>query len=79
MGSVCVLVGELRNLGPGSGHYSLTDPPGQLRAPDGSVPRPVGPPPLSPSLLLHTLRVSAVPCLTKTASAHVPSGEAECK
>lgn len=70
---VGVLVGELGNLGPGSGHYGLLRPPGQDSA------QPCGPPPPSPSLLLHTLRVSPVPCLTETAPAHFLSGWAECK
>lgn len=35
---LCVLVGELGNLGPGSGYYSLTGPPGQDCAPEWPVP-----------------------------------------
>ena len=40
---VRVLVGELGNLGPGSGHYGLLRPPCQDSAPAWSVPSPVGP------------------------------------
>lgn len=70
---MCVLVGELGSSGPGSAHCGLIDPPGQDTAPEWSVPSPAGPT-LSPSLLLHTLRVSPMPCLTKTAPAHFPVG-----
>lgn len=69
---VCVLVDGLGNLGPGSCQYSLTDPPDQYSAPGWSVPRPVGPPTSITQHLLHTLRVSPMPCLTKTAPAQFP-------